>query len=112
MLGLRPFLVRQSDRQYACQEQIGLGDRCTVALVKCMMQFSSRYASCDLQVRPKVQLPTMSQLTELSNTFGPASLIYIFKSLCYMMLQVSFCNAAYPCDHDIAARVQFSSLCM
>lgn len=41
------------------------------------------------QVRPKVQLPTLSQLTELSSTFGPASLIYIFKSLCYMMLQSS-----------------------
>lgn len=31
----------------------------------------------------------MQQLKELASTFGPASLIYIFKSLCFMMLQVS-----------------------
>ena len=42
-----------------------------------------------LQVKPKVQLPTWHQLRELSDTFGPASLIYVLKSLCYMMLQVS-----------------------
>ena len=42
-----------------------------------------------LQVRPRPQVPTVQQLRELASTFGPASLIYIFKSLCYMMLQVS-----------------------
>ena len=41
-----------------------------------------------MQVRPRPQIPSLQQLKELSSTFGPASLIYIFKSLCYMMLQV------------------------
>ena len=44
---------------------------------------------CGLQVRPKIEVPSLNQLQELFSTFGPASLIYIFKSLCYMMLQVS-----------------------
>lgn len=41
------------------------------------------------QVRPRPQIPTLQQLQELSSTFGPASLIYVFKCLCYMLLQGS-----------------------
>lgn len=46
-------------------------------------------AAHTLQVRPRPQIPTLQQLQELSSTFGPASLIYVFKCLCYMLLQVS-----------------------
>jgi len=69
--------------------------RCSHVLNQCVTQSCYDEKPCGLQVRPKVQIPTLSQLTELSSTFGPASLIYIFKSLCYMMLQVSFVHVLY-----------------
>ena len=48
------------------------------------------FHACEyVQVRPKVKIPSKDSLKELAGMFGPASLIYIFKSLCYMLLQVS-----------------------
>lgn len=49
-----------------------------------------------MQVRPKAQLPTIHQLKELFETFGPASLIYVFKSACYMMLQACHLSSVKP----------------
>jgi len=75
--------------------------RCSYILNQCVTQTWYDEKPCGLQVRPKVQLPTLSQLTELSSTFGPASLIYIFKSLCYMMLQVSFFRSFITCNSKV-----------
>jgi len=75
--------------------------RCSYILNQCVTQTCYDEKPCGLQVRPKVQLPTLSQLTELSSTFGPASLIYIFKSLCYMMLQVSFFRPFITCNSKV-----------
>lgn len=66
-----------------------------------------------MQVRPRPQIPSLQQLKELSSTFGPASLIYIFKSLCYMMLQVRCAadmqsNLYFVLEHDLLSRAQFA----
>ena len=70
-----------------------------------------------MQVRPRPQIPSLQQLKELSSTFGPASLIYIFKSLCYMMLQVRCAadmqsNLYFVLEHNLLSTVCHCTCCL